>query len=95
MNDSFISVIHNNVLAYMSLIIYYVTISNCWFMLSFVKTLCISHLHVLCIVVQYIVCIFIESLVICNKCDYDFIYSSTISSVVTVVIIICIIICDH
>ena len=36
------------------------------------------------------VCIFVVSVVICDKCDYDFIFSTSTSSVVTVVIIICI-----
>ena len=61
-------------------------------MLSFVKTLCNSHLHVLCIVVCSVY-FYRVSVVICDKCDYDFIFSTSISSVVTVVIIIICIIC--
>ena len=56
-------------------------------MLSFVKTLCISHLHVLCIVVHSVYFCRV-SVVICDKCDYDFIFSTSTSSVVTVLIII-------
>ena len=44
-------------------------------MLSFVRTLHISHLHVLCIVVHSVY--FIVSVVICDKCEYvDFIFST-------------------
>ena len=56
-------------------------------MLSFVKTLCICHLHVLCIVVCSVY-YYRVSVVICDKCDYDFIFRISNSSVVTVVIII-------
>ena len=49
-------------------------------------------MHVLCIVVHSVY-FYRVSVVICDKCDYEFIFGTITSSVVTVVIIIICIIC--
>ena len=55
-------------------------------MLSFIKTLCISHLHV-----QYIVGHSVYfcrvSVAICDKCDYEFIFGTITSSVYFILVL--------